>query len=190
MGIPFPMIEQTHVTKEAMTAEETIWKATPSQIIHLPLLIIGAIIATAISVGLGFIGWAVPLYLGIIIPVWLICLLPWCWKSLNTKFYNYNLTTERLKLTTGIFSRETDVLELYRVKDMAISQPFVLRLFGLSNVTLTTSDRTTPILKLEAIRNGDTVLDTIRHHVEALREKKRVREVDFEGDDAEDFDDL
>ncbi|MGK0189050.1 MAG: putative membrane protein YdbT with pleckstrin-like domain [Verrucomicrobiales bacterium] len=184
------MIQQTRVTRDAMTAEETIWKSTPSQIIHLPLLIIGAAVATGVSIGLGFIGWAVPLYLGIIAPAWIVCLLPWLWKSLNTKFYNYDLTTERLKLTTGIFSRETDVLELYRVKDMAISQPFILRLFGLSNVTLTTSDRTTPILKLEAIREGSTVLDTIRHHVEELREKKRVREVDFEGDDSEDFDDI
>lgn len=184
------MIHETPLTQEAMTTEETIWTATPSQIIHLPALILGAIVATAISIGLGFIGWVVPLYLGIIAVVWLVCLLPWIWKGLNTKFYKYALTNERLKLTTGIFSRETDVLELYRVKDMSISEPFILRVFGLSNVTLTTSDRSTPILKLEAIRDGATVLDTIRHHVEILREKKRVREVDFEGDDAGDFDDV
>ncbi|MEZ5328759.1 MAG: PH domain-containing protein [Verrucomicrobiales bacterium] len=185
------MIQETMTTREAMTSEETIWKSTPSQIIHLPLLLLGAIIATAISAGLGLlVGPAVPVYLAIIAVVWFVCLLPWLWKSLNTKFYNYALTNERLKLTTGIFSRDTDVLELYRVKDMAISQPFLLRIFGLSNVTLTTSDRTTPILKLEAIRDGEKVLDTIRAHVEALREKKRVREVDFEGDDASDFDDI
>lgn len=174
-----------------MTSEEIIWKSSPSQIIHLPILLLGALIATAISVGVGlFVGPAVPIYIGILAIVWCFCLLPWLWQSLNTRFYNYALTSERLKLTTGILGRETDALELYRVKDMAISQPFLLRIFGLSNVTLTTSDRTTPILKLEAIRDGEKVLDTIRAHVEALRERKRVREVDFEGEDASDFDDV
>ena len=183
------MTNESSIAGAGMSTEETIWKGTPSQLIHLPAFAIGALVASGISVGLGFIGWIWPLYLGIVAVVWLICLMPWIWKSLNTKFFNYELTTERLKLTTGIFSRETDVLELYRVKDMAISQPFVLRIFGLSNVTLTTSDRTTPVLTLEAIRNGTTVLDTIRHRVEALREKKRVREVDFEGDDVDNFED-
>ena len=185
------MIQETTTAREAMTSEEIICKSSPSQIIHLPILLLGALIATAISVGLGlFVGPAVPVYLGIIAIVWFVCLLPWLWKSLNTRFFNYAMTNERLKLTTGIFSRETDVLELYRVKDMAISQPFLLRIFGLSNVTLTTSDRTTPVLKLEAIRDGDKVLDTIRAHVEALRERKRVREVYFEGDDVSDFDEM
>ena len=181
------MINETTIAKEGMKAEETTWTATPSQIIHLPPLILGAVVATGVSVALSFLGFIWPLYLGVIAAVWFVCLLPWAWKSLNTKFYNYEMTTERLKIVTGIFSRQTDVLELYRVKDMAIAQPFILRIFGLSNVTLTTSDRTTPTVTLEAIRNGASVMDTIRHHVEALREKKRVREVDFEGDDVDDF---
>ena len=45
-------------------------------------------------------------------------------------------------------------------------------------------------MKLEAIRDGEKVLDTIRAYVEALREKKRVREVDFEDDDAGDVGDV
>jgi membrane protein YdbS with pleckstrin-like domain len=171
-----------------MTTEESIWKGTPSQITHLPALILGVIVATAISIGTSFLALAVPIYLGVLAIVWFVCLIPWMWQALNTKFYNFDLSTERLKITTGLFNRDTDVMELYRVKDMAMSRPFLLRIFGLSNVTLTTSDRTTPMLTLQAIRDGEKVLDIIRHHVEALRETKRVREVDFEGDgDGGDF---
>ena len=91
-------------------------------------------------------------------------------------------------LSTGILNRNTDVMELYRVKDMNLAKPFILRIFGLSNVTLITSDRSMPTLVLRAIPNGTEVLNTIRDHVESLRDKKRVREVDFEDGDSDGFD--
>ena len=46
------------------------------------------------------------------------------------------LTSERLLTSRGFLSRTTDSLELYRVKDMRIVQPFRLRLFGLENIEL------------------------------------------------------
>ena len=167
----------------AMSTEEPIWKATPSQVVNLLPLILGALVAGALTAVILLTGWLTGGLIYAILPVvWLVCLIPWLWKALKTKFYNYEMTNERLKLTTGIFSRKTDVLELYRVKDMTMDRPFVFRLFGLSNIVLTTSDRTTPTLTIEAIRSGGEVLDTIRNHVELLREKKRVREVDFDSD--------
>src|SRR6266851_1235732 len=39
-------------------------------------------------------------------------------RYLQTKNKVYELTTERLKTTEGVFSKVTDTLELYRVKDL------------------------------------------------------------------------
>ena len=193
-GAPYyqPMTE----TPNAPTAtgrESIIWEGTPSQITNLPSILLGAVVATGLTVAGSFFVFPLtgPLFFVIAAGVWLICLAPGLWQMLNTRFYNYELTSERLKLTTGILSRNTDVMELYRVKDMNLAQPFILRLFGLSNVTLITSDRSMPVFVLRAIRNGTEVLDIVRNHVESLRDKKRVREVDFEdGDSDGDFDNL
>src|SRR5215472_5649489 len=46
-------------------------------------------------------------------------------RYLQTKCTVYELTTERLKTTKGIFSKVTDTLEFYRVKDIETQQPFL-----------------------------------------------------------------
>ena len=45
-------------------------------------------------------------------------------RFLQTKNKIYELTTERLKITEGVFNKVTDTLELYRVKDLETRQPF------------------------------------------------------------------
>jgi hypothetical protein len=83
-------------------------------------------------------------------------------------------------MSQGVFTRATEELELYRIKDTALIEPFWLRMFSLGNVVLMTSDRSTPEVIVEAVKNPDEVRELIRAKVEALRDTKRVREVDFE----------
>ena len=67
------------------------------------------------------------------------------------------------------------------MKDTNIIRPFWLRAFGLSTIKADTSDRTHPVVTMEAIRDGVNVRELLRKEVERLRDKKRVREVDFDG---------
>ena len=60
-----------------------------------------------------------------------------------------------------------------------------LRIFGLSNIILQTSDRSLPEVNICAVRNGIEIREKLRKQVETLRDKKRVREVDFESSDSE-----
>ena len=101
------------------------------------------------------------------------------WRFLSTRFTQYHVTSERLQLTTGVLSRRMEELELYRVKDTAFDQPFWLRLVGLANVVLHTSDASTPVLVIRAVRDARTLRENLRGAIEKLRERKRVREVDF-----------
>lgn len=141
-----------------MSSTETpIWSGTPSQVTNLP----------------AFILWG--LFFWLVIPIFIIL---WQWLVLkNTK---YELTTERLKTRHGVINKEMDDLELYRVRDYKLEQPLFLRLFGLGNITLNTSDKSHPVVTIRAISNGEQVREQIRGAVEACRVKKRVREVDFE----------
>jgi uncharacterized membrane protein YdbT with pleckstrin-like domain len=141
-----------------MSAVETpIWNGTPSQVLNLPT----------------FILWG--LFFWLVIPVFIML---WQWLVLkNTK---YELTTERLKTRHGVLNKKMDDLELYRVRDYKLEQPFFLRLFGLANITLQTSDKSHPTVVIRAIPHGEQLREQIRSAVEACRVNKRVREVDLE----------
>ncbi len=121
------------------------------------------------------------------LPVYIICgLFCWLFVPLLYAFYvwyenrsiNYELTTERLLISTGIFSRKTEELELYRVKDLSIEEPFFMRLLNLANIKLTTSDKTLPEVVIIGVEDARELKDEIRKHVELLRDKKGVREID------------
>jgi uncharacterized membrane protein YdbT with pleckstrin-like domain len=120
---------------------------------------------------------------------YLLCVL-FCWlivpifialaRYLQTKNKIYELTTERLKITEGIFSKVTDTLELYRVKDLETRQPFLYRLFGVDNIQMNTSDTSSPFIFIEAIPHTVGLADKIRNQVEIIRQQKGVREIDIE----------
>src|SRR4051812_404078 len=164
--------------------EETVWRGTSSQWKNLGAYFIwglAAVILICISVilrgvatgGLVMIARFLPLLL--IIP--LVVLVS---RYLQTKCRVYELTNERLKTTEGVFSKITDTLELYRVKDIEARQPFFYRMIGVENVQLNTSDASSPSLLLDAIPRTVKLADQIRTQVETMRQQKRVREIDIE----------
>jgi len=96
----------------------------------------------------------------------------------------YKVTTERIFYTTGIFSKKTETLELYRVKDLEMYEPFWQRLFKLGNIELSSSDQTNPKFLLKAVPKPQELLNGVRKNVELRRDVKRVRGVEFLGDES------
>ena len=90
----------------------------------------------------------------------------------------YWLTDQRLRETSGLMFKKTEELKLYRVKDISVEQPTLQRLFGRGRVILRTSDRSTPIVVLNAIPGPLAVADLLRDRVETCRVAKGVREID------------
>jgi membrane protein YdbS with pleckstrin-like domain len=99
---------------------------------------------------------------------------------LRTRCKVFELTTQRLKITSGIFTKITETLELYRVKDIETRQPFFSRLVGIENVQMTTSDVSSPSVLIEAVPSSVGFADKLRNQVEIIRQQKRVREIDIE----------
>lgn len=102
------------------------------------------------------------------------------WRYVKTRTCRYHLTNERLQMSYGVFSRKTEDLELYRVKDYHVSEPFIMRLFGLADIVMNTMDETNPTVVLKAIPGGARLRDDLRKHVEMCRDRKRVRVSEFE----------
>ena len=101
-------------------------------------------------------------------------------RYLQTKCRVYEVTSERVKTSEGVFSKVTDTLELYRVKDIETRQPFLYRLCGIENVQLNTADASSPFVLIEAIPHSVGLGDKIRNRVETIRQQKGVREIDVE----------
>jgi uncharacterized membrane protein YdbT with pleckstrin-like domain len=101
-------------------------------------------------------------------------------RYLQTKNHVFELTNERLKITEGIFSKVTETLELYRVKDIEVLQPFWYRILGLENIKVNTSDLSSPVIFLEGIPQNVGLADKLRNQVETIRMQKKVREIDIE----------
>jgi len=156
--------------------ENIVWKGRSHQIVNFwPLVIsLGVIIA---------ILWVA---FGTDLPSWLavLAIIPLAyggWLYLGTKLMVFEFTSERIRIYEGILNQEINEVELYRVKDTRLEKPFWLRIFGLSNIVLQTSDRTLHEVNIRAVCHGAEIREKLRKQVELLRDKKRVREVDFEG---------
>lgn len=161
-------------------AETVLWTGHTSQWIHFwyyflcILLAVG--IAFAATIPAVFTGGLA--YLALIIP-----LVMWLMRWWVTKCTTYELTTQRLRMRTGVLNKRVDELELYRVKDYAMEQPLMLRLVGLGNVTMVTSDASTPTVAMRAIPGAEQVREKLRSAVQAERDRKRVRELDVDNHD-------
>lgn len=94
-----------------------------------------------------------------------------------TYLTEYKITDEQLSITNGLFSVTTNYLEIYRIKDIQVKSPFLLRLLGLYNLKLYTSDISNSIIVLEGINIKNLALQ-IRNQVEILRKTKGVYEID------------
>ena len=107
--------------------------------------------------------------------------IPWAfWRCLQVRCRVFRLTTERLLITHGVLNKETETLELYRIRDLRVTQPFWLRLFGLQNIHLVTTDTTTPEVALDYVPASQGLPDHLRRNIEACRVAKGVREIDME----------
>lgn len=156
------------------TDESSIWTGSPSQWLNLGwfaacLFVAAGFIAAAAVFSQPILAW------GALIPV-LFAL----WKALKVRTTRIDVSTERITTTVGIFSRHKWDIELYRVKDTTLHQPFLLRLVRRANILIISSDRSSPTVALRAVPNAEWLRQQIRTNVERLRLKRGVREMDIE----------
>src|SRR5262245_47105442 len=160
-----------------MDEEQNVWEGHSSHLINLPAYLLCALAVGALLGASFFLpppysyvaagAAAVPLFIGLV-------------KWLDNKCRRYQVTTERLRLSRGILSRKTDEVELYRVKDYVLVEPFWIRLFGLGDIVMQTTDDANPRVQIKAIGQAPALRDQIRKYVEICRERKRVRITELE----------
>ena len=131
--------------------EKIIYKGSPSQWINFKVYLLCLI----------FIWTIIPIFIALYY-----FFLAECTKT--------TITTKRIIIERGLFSKRTDEILLKRVTDTKLFEPFLLRLVGLANLTVYSTDKISPELQIAAIHNGRTIWNELRAAVEV--ERKEVRE--------------
>ena len=163
-------------------------KFKPSQLLNLPAFLLGGLLVPCLCLLDDLIKLYCPVNLVpdqlrtyiLNFPVYLAILyaLYLGYRILKIYCTHYEIDSEELRYYSGILYRKQEFIELYRVKDYKVDRPFIYRLFELGNLTIFTSDKTTPIFKMDAIKNPQNIYKTLRGLVEQNRRAKHVFEVD------------
>ena len=96
-----------------------------------------------------------------------------------TSKWLYQFDDNSIIETKGIFNVTHRELHYYRVKSIKLDEPLWMRLFGISVVTVLSSDPYLPELKLYGIPHGRQVTRELRMVTDSHRKTNGVKEMDI-----------
>jgi hypothetical protein len=86
----------------------------------------------------------------------------------------YVVTTERVRIIKGLFGKDREDIELFRVKDIDHTQAMSERMFNIGDITLRSADASDPEIVLRNVANPEQVHEIIRRAMLEARKRHRV----------------
>ena len=152
-----------------MSQEIEVWSGRPSQWLGFRTYLVCAVLAGA-SLGL----LALPVHF--LTPIALLVIgVAALREFLRIRSMSYRLSSERLFVTTGLLSRATVEIELFRVRDLSVHQGVMERMAGIGTVHAVTADTDAPVVVLQGIDHPDAVKDQLRRYVMESRLRTGTR---------------
>ena len=90
-------------------------------------------------------------------------------------FTRYAISEDRLFFSVGLLNVKDEEIVLYRIRDISVSRSLWQRLFGVGTVTVASSDKTTPNLVLQNVKDPMSVKEILHQQVEEVKLRRRVR---------------
>lgn len=145
--------------------------------------VIGQGVLSLVWLGLAIYAWGYDDHPGLRVPALIAgIVLGLLWLFLGLRMlraflgHKYRLTTRRLFVSTGIFHRETDQLELLRVQDVYNRQANLMeRLLNVGSVVIVSDQKNLPNYTLLGVPDPKGVMDLIWHHARAEQDQRNVR---------------
>ena len=103
--------------------------------------------------------------------------------ALPISFTIYTLTESRISIQRGLLNTREEEIMLFRVRDISYTQSLFERLANTGTVIISSTDATTPVVKLEHVKNAKDVKKLLLQLVEQNRKKNRVRTAEVMDDD-------
>ncbi|HEV7957977.1 MAG TPA: PH domain-containing protein [Acidimicrobiales bacterium] len=142
------------MTQPLALQEELIWEGRPTWRAWAGRWIAGWVLLP------GLIG------LFLLVSVWL-----------RTRSVRWKLTSRRIEIETGFFSKKVDTLELWRVRDVEFSQSLVDRMAGVSCLSITAHDGSSPILRIRGAPGNRAVYDRLMSALMQARQQRGVMNI-------------
>ena len=95
--------------------------------------------------------------------------------GLPLSFTKYAVSEDRLFQSSGILNLKYEEILLYRVRDISLSRSFGQRLFGVGSITVTSSDKSRPVLVIQNVKDAAEVKELIHQQVEEMKIRRRMR---------------
>lgn len=108
-------------------------------------------------------------WLAVVFTLGIAWLIYWL-RSLST---TYEITTQRVRVERGLFSKLKENVELFRIDHFDVHKPFGMRLVGHCVLHLRSSDTSFPSVMIAGLPGLETLADTLREC--SLRERTRRR---------------
>ena len=85
------------------------------------------------------------------------------------------LSEDRLFFSHGFLTIRDEEILLYRIRDISCTRTLGQRLFGVGTITIASSDKSTPTLVIQNIKNPLTVKELLHKNVEEAKLQRRMR---------------
>lgn len=115
----------------------------------------------------------------IIPPLGIVSLTYLVWRVLVIHFWRWDITMDSIMEIKGVLNVTTDEVQLFRIKDIRLYEPFLYRLVGLSKIYIITSDQLRPSFVLDGIKDGRAKREMFKNLALKHRKNQGVREFDF-----------
>ncbi len=165
-------IQNTQEMVDDYEPEEELWnggysaKAMVGTWLLIAILSVATLILPHLVQIFGFLTFLPSL--GVIFLVWVVGAVVYGWRRFGV---HYELTSQRFIHQTGILTRDTDRIEVIDIDDVSFTQGPVQRMFGVGRITVTSSDRSHPLLHMIGIADVKSVAGLI----DDVRRKERRR---------------
>lgn len=133
-----------------------------------------------VCLGVAGIGWIIlclasggPWWIGVI-PIIL-----WISNAIVLFCWSYEFRENTIGQIKGVFSQESVEIHYFRIKSVRLEEPFHLRVFGLSDVVVITSDPLLPFFRIHATGNGNNLTEWLKNAAQVERSNKGVKENDL-----------
>jgi len=92
-------------------------------------------------------------------------------------FTKYRITERRLIVEKGILTKRREEIQLYRIRDITLKRNLLERMLKFGDITVFSTDATSPTYLLRNVRDSETVSDLLGQAAEAARLKYRAQEL-------------
>lgn len=142
-------------------------------------------LAAAVIAGGSYAGywWQTLAVLGVVLGVYI------AWTHIENRTSLFWIDDQRLFMRRGILLRSEEEIELYRIKDVKVSFSVIQQMFDNGTIQISSSDSSgrlasaTPhprtAIEVTNVRDARAIRTELRDRVEAIRQKRGVRELDI-----------